>query len=182
MLTPEWLSSILSLFTLLVIAASAAAALIQLRHMRGANQIVALNEMREYFETERFRDAVRYVYRELPLLYNEPVRRRELLAAPLPDQYESARTVANFFENIGLYVKRDVLDAGFMADMWGDIILTTWLRMAPMIVNLRLVQKHSEIWENFEYLAMVCKRFKEQHPHGTYPRAFPRMPQGDIWP
>lgn len=181
MLSPEWLSAIAALLTLLVVAASAAAALVQLKHMRGANQILALNEMRENFETETFRDAVRYVYRELPRLYDDPAAQQELVASPLPAQYESARTVANFFENVGLYVKRGVLDGEFAADMWGDIILTSWLRMSPMITNRRRALHHPQVWENFEYLAMVCQRFRQRNPHGTYPKGFARMPESDLW-
>ena len=181
-MSPEWLSAVASLLTLIVVAASAAAALIQLRHMRAANQIIALNEIRETFETDKFRDAVRYVYRELPRLYEDPVARADLVAVPLQAQYEPARNVANFFENVGIYVKRGVLDANFTADMWGGIILTSWLRMTPMITNRRRVQNQPQIWQNFEYLAAICQQFKERYPNGNYPNAFQRMPEGEIWP
>lgn len=181
-MTPEWLSALASFLTLIVVAASAAAALIQLRHMRASNQIIALNEIRDTFETDEFRDAVRYVYRELPRLYEDPAARADLVAVPLPAQYEPARNVANFFENVGVYVKRGVLDKDFTADMWGGIILTSWLRMSPLITNRRRLHKQPQIWQNFEYLAVICQEFKERYPHGNYPRAFPRMPEGQIWP
>jgi len=180
-MSPEWLTATASLLTLLVVAASAAAALFQLRHMRGANQIIALNEIRETFETEAFRDAVRYVYRDLPPLYDDPAARAELVAIPLPAKYERARTVANFFENVSMFVKRGVLDGDFTADMWGGIILTSWLRMAPLITNRRHAHQQHEIWENFEYLAMVCRRFKDRHPSGSYPEDIARMPAAEIW-
>ncbi|HEY8313208.1 MAG TPA: DUF4760 domain-containing protein [Candidatus Baltobacteraceae bacterium] len=180
-MSPEGLTAIASFLTLIVVAASAAAALIQLRHMRGANQIIALNEIRETFETDRFRDAVRYVYRELPRLYEDAAARADLVAVPLPAQYEPARTVANFFENVGMYVKRGVLDENFTADMWGGIILTSWLRMTPMITNRRRVQEQPDIWQNFEYLAVICQQFKERYPNGNYPKAVPRMPEAEVW-
>jgi hypothetical protein len=181
-MTPEWLSAIASFLTLLVVAASAAAALFQLRHMRGANQIIALNEIRETIETESFRDALRFVYRDLPRLYEDPAARAELVASPLPAKYEPARTVANFFENVGMYVKRGVLDGNFTADMWGGIILTSWSRMAPLITNRRHAQQQPEVWgENFEYLAMVCRRFKDRHPNGAYPKGSARMPAAKLW-
>jgi hypothetical protein len=180
-MSPEWLSAIASFLTLIVVAASAAAALIQLRHMRGANQIIALNEIRETFETDRFRDAIRYVYRELPRLYEDSAARADLIAVPLPAQYEPARTVANFFENVGMYVKRGVLDGDFTADMWGGIILTSWLRMTPLITNRRHAQDAPEIWQNFEYLAVICQQFRERYPSGNYPKAVRRMPESDVW-
>jgi hypothetical protein len=180
-MSPEWISAVSSFLTLVVIAASAIAALIQLRHMRGANQITALNDLRNYFETKTFREAMRFVYRELPKLYDDPQAREQLMATPLAERYESARTVANLFENVGVYVKRRVLDEDFTADMWGGIILTAWESMSPMIANRRRAENHPEIWENFEYLAMICKRFKDRHPNGSYPAGFPRMPEGEIW-
>jgi hypothetical protein len=46
-MSAEWVTAIATSVTALVIASSAAAALFQLRHMRGSNQIVALTELRE---------------------------------------------------------------------------------------------------------------------------------------
>jgi hypothetical protein len=180
-MTPDWLSAVSSVLTLLVVTASAAAALVQLRHMRGGNQITALNEVRETFESEAFRAAILYVYRELPPLYADPDARKELVAVPLPAQHEQARTVANFFEHVGLFVKRRVLDGDFTADMWGDIIVNSWQRLSPMIANRRRALNHPQVWENFEYLAIMCQRFKQRHPNGTYPKALPRMPESEIW-
>jgi hypothetical protein len=178
---PEWLTAVASLLTLLVVAASAVAALIQLRHMRGGNQITALNEIRETFESEKFRTAILYVYRELPPLYADPAVRAELVAVPLPAEYEQARTVANFFENVGLFAKRGVLDRSFTADMWGDIILTAWLRLSPMITNRRIATKTPALWDNFEFIAVICKQFKDAHPDGAYPKGVERMPQSELW-
>ena len=180
-MSPEWLSALASVLTLLVVAASAIAALLQLRHMRSGNQIVALNEVLERIQSEEFRDTIRYVYRELPKLYDDPAARKALVSYPLPTQYEQARTLANFFENVGTFVKRGVIDVTITADMWGDVILTSWLALSPMITNRRKVLNEPRLWENYEFLAMVCKRFKERHPDGTYPKGLPRMPDSEIW-
>lgn len=180
-MSPEWLSAAASVLTLLVVAASAVAALMQLRHMRGGNQIAALNEVLERMQSAEFRDTLRYVYRELPKLYDDPEVRKDLVSYPLPTKYEQARTVANFFENVGTFVKRGVIDGAITADMWGDVILTTWHALSPMITNRRKVLNQQRIWENYEYLAMLCQRFKDRHPDGTYPTRFPRMPESEMW-
>jgi len=54
-------STVASVGTLFVIAATAFAALVQLRHARSSNQIAAVTEMRETIESERFRAARRFM-------------------------------------------------------------------------------------------------------------------------
>jgi hypothetical protein len=53
----ELVNTFATLGTFLVIAATAIAAIVPVRHMRGSNQIVALNELRETTETAGFRAA-----------------------------------------------------------------------------------------------------------------------------
>ena len=65
-MSAEWVTAIATAGTFVVIAASAIAALVQLRHMRGSNQIVALTECRETVESPDFREAQRFVSYELP--------------------------------------------------------------------------------------------------------------------
>jgi hypothetical protein len=57
----ELVNTFATLGTFSVIAATAIAAIVQLRHMRGSNQIVALNELRETTETAEFRAAQLFV-------------------------------------------------------------------------------------------------------------------------
>ncbi len=49
----------------LVIAATAIAAIVQLRHARSSNHIAALNELRETMESADFQAALRFVTAEL---------------------------------------------------------------------------------------------------------------------
>jgi hypothetical protein len=58
-MSAEWVTAIGTIGTFVVIAASAVAALVQLRHMRGSNQIAALNELRETMESESFQSDLR---------------------------------------------------------------------------------------------------------------------------
>ena len=71
-MSAEWVTAIATLGTFIVIAASAVAALMQLRHMRGSNQIVALTECRETMESETFQNAREFVLMVLPELLKDP--------------------------------------------------------------------------------------------------------------
>src|ERR671925_3502 len=98
-MSPEWLTAVGTIGTFLVIAASAIAALIQLRHMRGNNQIVALTECRETLESPEFREAQRFVSYELPKRLEDPVERRRIAQpqSQFEGEYRAIDTVANFF-------------------------------------------------------------------------------------
>ncbi|HVS45979.1 MAG TPA: DUF4760 domain-containing protein [Verrucomicrobiae bacterium] len=180
-MSPEWLTAIGTLGTFIVIAASAVAALMQLRHMRAGNQIVALNEVRETIESSAFQETLLFL-RELPQRLTDPEIRRSLADRTFPAEYQRLRTLANFFEHLGTLVKKHIIDADIAADLWGGVILVNWYALAPIIANRRLAMDQPAVWENFEYLAVLCQKFRERHPKGTFPRGIERMPAPEIWP
>ncbi len=57
----EWVSTIGSLLTVLIVGATAIAALVQLRHMRAGNQINAILTIGEKFMEPRYQDARAFV-------------------------------------------------------------------------------------------------------------------------
>ena len=83
----ELVATLASIGTLLVIAATAVAAFVQLRHLSGSNSISALTESREVLESAEFAAAQRFVASELPELLKDPAVRHELLTAnPLTER------------------------------------------------------------------------------------------------
>src|SRR4029077_21045772 len=91
-------STIASIGTFVVIAATAVTALVQLRHMRSNNQIAAVTQMQQTFESERFALQRRIVAEQIPNLIADPTGRAKLGAAVLPSELEALRDVGNFFE------------------------------------------------------------------------------------
>ena len=77
-MTADWVTAIATVGTFLVILASAIAALAQLRHMRGSNQIIALTECRETLESDGFRQAQQFVSYELPKRLRDPNEARKI--------------------------------------------------------------------------------------------------------
>lgn len=182
-MSADWVTAIATVGTFVVIAASAVAALVQLRHMRGSNQIAALTEIRATLESPEFLQALRFVQLEFPRHLQDPERREQLLQiGPTPDEYFPVRTVSNFFESFGVFVKRKIIDRDIACDTWGQVVLNNWNVLSPFILNRRAVTKNPALFENFEYLASVAKTFGEAHPHGTYPANVERMPLADLWP
>lgn len=174
-MSPEWITAIAAAGTFVVIAASAIAALLQLRHMRGSNQIVALTECRETLESPEFRDAQRFVSYELPKRLNDPEQCRRAAQIPFTGEYEAIGTVANFFESMGLFVKSGIIDKHIACDFWAFVVMRNWEALLPITSYVRHKLDQPALWENFEYMAALSNRYQQEHP-SSYPSGMEHMP------
>lgn len=175
-MSPEWVTAATSAGTFVVIAASAVAALVQLRHMRGSNQIVALTECRETLESPEFRAAQRFVSYELPKRLTDPAEARKAAQIPFLGEYEAIATVANFFESMGLFVKSGIIDKHIACDFWSFVVLRNWDALLPITTYAREQIEQPALWENFEYMAALSQAYQNEHPT-SYPKHMARMPQ-----
>jgi hypothetical protein len=170
----EWIVAVATAGTFVVIAASAMAALVQLRHMRQSNQIAALNEAREVLETPQFVEVMRFIRGELPGRLQDPAVRRALLGRSwhqdVPDEYRRLAVVANFFESLGLLVKQGIIDRDTVCELMYQVITDLWEAFGPIVIQRRIVIDTPTLWENFEYLAVVSDEWVRAHPTGNYPR------------
>lgn len=171
----EWVTASATVGTFVVILTSAIAALVQLRHMRGSNQIVALTECRETLESPEFRAAQRFVSFELPNRLRDPAEAKRVATIPFSGQYEAIATVANFFESMGLFVKNGIIDKDIACDFWAFVIMRNWDALAPVVEYVRRETAPS-LWENFEYMAVIASQYNARHP-SSYPAGWPRMPK-----
>ena len=167
-------STIASLGTFLVIAATAIVALVQLRHSRSSNQIMAITEMRETLESERFTLARRYLFEQLPKMLADPAQRSKLRDEVLPVEFIAARDVANFFEAMGAFVKLGIVDKTLVIDLWDGVIFRAWKKLEPIVLIRREVEA-AGLWSSFEYLAMLCEESLARNRGDNYPRGMRRM-------
>ncbi len=174
-MSAEWVTAVGTVGTFVVILASAVAALVQVRHLRGSNQIVALTECRETLESPEFRDAQRFVSYELPKRLQDPTEARTIADLPFSGEYQAIGTVANFFESMGSFVRNGIIDKDIACDLWAFVILRNWAALAPVVEYVRS-KVDPALWENFEYLAVLATRYNAVHPN-SYPRGWPRMPK-----
>jgi len=179
-MTLEVLNTIASIGTLLVILATAIAAIGQLRHMRGSNQIQALTECREVLESEDFARAQQFVARELPAMMADPKIREALMSPPLPESLRAINVVGNFFESMGSFVKHGIIDAEIAQDLWAGIVVQSWNALVPVLAVTRRIAGNG-VWENFEYLAAMSKKWLNEHPNGLYPAGRARLVVEDVW-
>ena len=181
-MSAEWVTAIATVGTFLVIAATAGAAVLQLRHLRSSNQIVALNQIKSTLESEMYRSAIRFVREELPDRYKNAEVRCILLETLRSKELEPLTLIANFFEEIGTFVRAGYIDK-IACDIWGALILDCWTKLEPFITNHRIAADHPMDWINFEYLAMLSERARDESTKrgGDYPRAARRMPRSAAW-
>jgi hypothetical protein len=71
----ELVNTLATFGTFVVIAATAIAAIVQLRHARSSNQIAALNELRETMESPDFREAQHFIQTQLSAKLQDPAFR-----------------------------------------------------------------------------------------------------------
>ena len=171
----EWVTAIATVFTAIVIGASALAALLQIRHLRTGNQISAYNECRETMEGSEFREALAFIRNEIPERLADPETVALIAGSALRNEYAGIRLVANLFESMGLFVKTGMMDERIACELWSGIVLASWNNLRPLTAELR--RRHGPgVWINFEYMAMLSENFIEHFPGGGYPATARRMP------
>ena len=172
----EWVTAIATVFTALVIAASAVAALMQIRHMRKSNEIDIIDKWTETIESAQFEQARWFVTRELPQILANPEQVRTLSWNPLPPELAQIRIICNHFESVGAFVKLGSVDARIACELWAYVVLDCWRAIAPLTALVRQRIGRDAVWENFEYLAVLAEQHLKVHPGGTYPVTASRMP------
>lgn len=173
-MSAEWVTAAGTVGTFAVIAASAIAALMQLRHLRSGNQIAVYEECRSTMDAPEFRKTLDFIRSELPARLKAPGEAQRILDESFSGDLMGVRMVANLFESMGLFVKNGLMDRNIACELWSSMILQTWEAMEPLIAESRH-RLDPAVWINFEYLAVLSKRYNERFPGGEYPRGVERL-------
>lgn len=179
-MTAEWVAAIASLATFVVIGASAIAGLVQLRHLRNSNQIAVFTELRHQMEAPEFKESIRYIRYELPEKLNDPSFRVRLLDAN-SSEGRRIRDLGNFIDNaVAPLVKHGIVERDLACDLFYFPVVMCWDTLAPFISTSR-ARLGYRMWEDFEYLTLLCKEFRLRFPHGTYPKRAPALTLPEPW-
>jgi hypothetical protein len=175
----ELVNTLATFGTFLVIAATATAALVQLRHARGSNQIAALDELRAVFQSREFTEAYGVMQKQGIKLIEDPVFRYQWAhPAARTDQFgdniKQMLLVGNYFEDFGALLVAGLLDWELSCRIYSSDVINAWDRLQPLVAVGRR-DRGNAVWENFEYAAMLSKKWVEAHPDGAYPRGAPRL-------
>jgi hypothetical protein len=139
----ELVNSLATFGTFLVIAGTAIAALIQLRHTRSSNQIETLAELRQEAASSDMVPALRFVRFDLSEKLKDPAFRHQLAnPGTLTDENTMARIyisrVANYYEGMGTLIKSGLADKNLVLDSsYTTLILIMWKQLSPAIALVR---------------------------------------------
>ncbi len=74
---------------------------------------------------------------------------------------------------MGAFIRFNIIDRRIACDLWCGLVVGSWNQLLPVI---RIYRKQDPgVWENFEYLAVLCDDFIKRHPT-SYPANTRRMP------
>lgn len=172
-MSPEWVSAYAAVATFVVIAASALAALVQLRHLRAGNQLAGLLKFIELLQDPGTRELLNFVRQDLALRMKDPEFMASIGDVPIDRRKHPELYVCQLYEHIGSYVRAGLIDEhNFLLAAWYDVTLY-WGLLTPIITASR--RQRPFIFENFEWLAAKAQRWVDDHPAGNYPPHMPRM-------
>jgi hypothetical protein len=181
----ELVNTFATLGTFVVIAATAIAAVIQLRHARSSNQIAALNELRETMETPEFQAGRHFLVAELPVKLQDAAFRYQVAErSARTDEnrplFAKMLSMGNFYESLGMLMHAGLVDRDLALGMWAGTLIEAWERLEPVAAILRR-RVGDGLWENFEYATVSAQDWWAAHPKGTYPAGVRRIEVKDEW-
>lgn len=176
----ELLNALAALGTFMVITASAIAAVIQLRHLRASNQLQTFMTITDKFDSPDFQKRLGFVRNELPNLLHDPEFRSQYFHPRGADRSKHPEfTVCGFFEELGMFVKRGLIDRDVFLDAYCRLIIRHWEMLAPFVAISRK-RGGPAVWENFEFLASLSHDWNKRYPDGTLPKSFRRLPLPEV--
>jgi hypothetical protein len=180
-MSAEMLTALATLGTVVVIGASAIAALIQLRHMRASNELEAVLALQEDFQSPQLQSALEYVQHKLPLQLEEEAYRAELAGLGYISIDRHPELLAcNWFTQMGTFLKHGLISETTLMDLYARLIRYYWNALAPAIAIMRRKRGDGQ-YSEFEYLALRANGWLANHREGAFPRGSVRAALPDPW-
>jgi hypothetical protein len=181
-MSAEYLTAFGTIGTFVVIAITAIAAVVQLRHIRSANQLTGALHVTERFRSDEIQSATRFIYDELPARLREPAYRAELMFPGSTDRRSHPELfVCDMFEHAGSYIKHGMLEPAQFLDFAGTYVLQMWQQLREVVALRRAGTNDAALYENFEYVAVLAEDYSGAHHGGTYPHGARRLMPAEEW-
>ena len=171
-------STVATVGTFVVIAATAIVAIAQLRHMRSGNQIAVFAQIQATAERPEERESLRFILQDLPERIKDPIFRQALAEDPVGPEARIILPWIHLCGSIGTVIKRGFIESGVVLDSYGPMILRSWMASASAVSILRRAQGPA-ICLNFEYVAALYERDHERFE--DFPKGVGRMPVDTRW-
>jgi hypothetical protein len=170
----EIVNTVAAVGTFLVIATTAIAAVIQLRHMRASNQLEGLLSVLARVEDKNFNTWLTETQHQLPVLLGDPDYVQSVIDNTF-DRSVSWLQLGNSYDWVGSLVKNRLIPVDAFLDVYSFRVIQAWELMEPITVLARY-ETSASIWENFEYLYVASLDWAAKHDKGNYPAHFRHAP------
>ena len=125
-MTFEMINAVVGVLTIVVIAVTAIAAMKQLKHLRASNQLTGLLKVLDLQQEPTFRESAHFVRSELAEKMNDPEFRSGLERAAPDLVVHKELWLCGYFEQIGNYVKYDLIGEEAFLDQACDVVISYW--------------------------------------------------------
>jgi len=180
-MSQETLGTAAAVGTFVVIAATAVAAVVQLRHLRAQNQLTGLLTVLARVEDPQFNEWVDAAREMIKSRMPDPAYRRAILDGTYERRNNAWLNLANSYDWVGSLVKHRLIPEETLLDVYANRIIQAW-NIVESIVPLVRKRSGPGAWENFEYLVVKAREYDVQHADGAYPKDVPRLKIGVTWP
>ena len=149
------------MFTVIVGVRQARAALDQIGEAHRATQLDGMMRIFQWFDDPQFIRGRLYVMNELPARMKEPDFEEYLRITPYADfpWHKALSTL----ERIGVFVRMGLLEGEPFYYNWGNMIIGTWVTLAPLVELSRTVTDNPYLWKDTEWLAADALRFVNEY-------------------
>lgn len=164
---------------LIVITATAVAAVIQLSHLRNNNQLQALLTILRMPYDPVLREANEFVQGELSEALKDPRFRAELESTRPPNRrVHKELMLCDYYERLASFIKFGLIKEDLYFD--NSSPERFWVLVEPAIAIYRR-QRGPIAYSNFEWLVSRGRAWNERHADGNYPRNAARLTMADPW-
>ncbi len=146
----EALSALASLASAVIVLVAALAAVLQLRHLRLANQLHSYLELSRVTQSREMIEARRYLQGQD---FGDP---ETLRAATTPELDRRISTIAIHYQEVARLLNRGVLDQELFGAYF-DMTPRVWKQLQPVAAVIR-ERAGSPIWIDIEYLVSRISR------------------------
>ena len=173
-------NAFVGLATFLVISITAVAAVVQLRHLRRANELDGLLSVLGRIEDLGFQSWIDETRRIVEERMPDPEFRRAILNQSFERVNNPWLLLANSYEWLGALVRRGLIPEDPVMDVYAGRVVAAWKSIEPILALIRRLPGTGNIWENFEYLYVISERYVAANP-SNYPHDIPRAVLHDPW-
>ncbi len=154
----EAVTATATLVTAFVLAAASIAAIVQIKHLRAANQLNAFLEINRVLNSDEFQAAVAFVFKELPNRLRDEEFVKELTGTdPLDRRQQPEIWLGDLWDQLGALIHLEVLEAPLFLASNMYVCPVHWQRLLPVVEFVR--RDDPRIWLEFENLANLCDNY-----------------------